>query len=57
MIRRTGGSLARSAVEALVSLGEDRARALAWVDQVMQSEEKPETVEELIAAVYRVKAA
>ena len=51
------GSLARSAVEALVSLGEDRARALAWVDQVMQSEEKPETVEELIAAVYRVKAA
>jgi Holliday junction DNA helicase RuvA len=50
-------SLARSAVEALVTLGEDRARALAWVDQVMQSDERPETIEELIAAVYRLKAA
>ena len=50
-------SLARSAVEALVALGEDRARALAWVDQVMQSEERPGTIEELIAAVYRLKAA
>ena len=52
-----GGSLARSAVEALVALGEDRARALAWIDQVMQSDERPETIEELIAAVYRLKAA
>ena len=52
-----GGSLARGAVEALVTLGEDRARALAWVDQVMQSDERPETIEELIAAVYRLKAA
>ena len=52
-----GGSLARGAVEALVTLGEDRARALAWVDQVMQSNERPETIEELIAAVYRLKAA
>ena len=52
-----GGSLARGAVEALVALGEDRARALAWVDQVMQSDERPETIEELIAAVYRLKAA
>lgn len=50
-------SLARSAVEALVSLGEDRAKALAWVDQLMQSDERPETIEELIAAVYRLKAA
>lgn len=53
----TSGGLARSAVEALVALGEDRARALAWVDQVMQSDERPETIEQLIAAVYRVKAA
>ena len=51
------GSLARGAVEALVTLGEDRARALAWVDQVMQSDERPETIEDLIAAVYRLKAA
>ena len=50
-------SLARGAVEALVTLGEDRARALAWVDQIMQSDERPETIEELIAAVYRLKAA
>jgi Holliday junction DNA helicase RuvA len=50
-------SLSRGAVEALVTLGEDRARALAWVDQVMQSDERPETIEELIAAVYRLKAA
>lgn len=49
-------SLARSAVEALVSLGEDRAKALAWVDQIMQSDERPETIEDLIAAVYRLKA-
>ncbi len=53
----TSGGLARSAVEALVALGEDRARALGWVDQVMQSEERPETIEEIIAAVYRLKAA
>jgi len=51
------GGLARGAIEALVTLGEDRAKALAWVDQVMQSDERPETVEELIAAVYRLKAA
>lgn len=50
-------SLARGAVEALVTLGEDRAKALAWVDQIMQSDERPETIEELIAAVYRLKAA
>lgn len=49
-------SLSRSAVETLVTLGENRAQALAWVDQIMQSDERPETVEELIAAVYRVKA-
>ena len=48
-------SLARGAVEALVTLGEDRARALAWVDQVMQSDERPETIEEIIAMVYRLK--
>ncbi|MEM6259577.1 MAG: Holliday junction branch migration protein RuvA [Planctomycetota bacterium] len=53
----TSGGLARGAVEALVTLGEDRARALAWVDQVMQSDERPETIQELIAAVYRLKAA
>ena len=53
---KTSGGLARSAVEALVSLGEDRAKALGWVDQVMQSDERPETIEELIAAVYRLKA-
>jgi len=52
----SGGSLARSAVEALVTLGEDRVRALGWVDQIMQSDERPETIEQLIAAVYRLKA-
>lgn len=50
------GGLARSAVEALVTLGEDRGKALAWVDQIMQQDERPETIEELIAAVYRLKA-
>lgn len=51
-----GGSLSRSAVEALVALGEDRVKAVAWVDQIMQSDERPETIEALIAAVYRLKA-
>lgn len=51
------GGLARGAVEALVTLGEDRARALAWVDQVMQDEDRPETIEDIVAAVYRLKAA
>ncbi len=50
------GTLSRSAIEALVALGEDRARALAWVDQIMSRDERPETVEALIAAVYRLKA-
>ncbi|MFN3167798.1 MAG: Holliday junction branch migration protein RuvA [Phycisphaeraceae bacterium] len=49
-------SIARSAVEALVALGENRAQALAWVDQVMSSDDRPDTIEDVIAAVYRVKA-
>lgn len=51
------GSLARSAVETLVALGENRVQALAWVDQVMSSDDRPESVEDVIAAVYRLKAA
>lgn len=50
------GALSRGAVEALVALGEDRARALAWVDQILSRDERPDTVQALIAAVYRVKA-
>jgi len=50
------GSIARGAVEALVSLGENRVQALTWVDQIMQDQDRPETIEELIAAVCRVKA-
>ncbi|MGB0768228.1 MAG: helix-hairpin-helix domain-containing protein, partial [Phycisphaeraceae bacterium] len=50
------GGLSRGAVEALVTLGEDRVRAVAWVDQVMQAEDRPDSVEALVAAVYRLKA-
>lgn len=49
-------SLARNAVEALVSLGEDRAKALAWIDQIMQADDRPDTIEALIAAAFRLKA-
>ena len=55
-VKATSGGIARSAIEALVALGENRAQALAWVDQVMQLDDRPESIEQVIAAVYRVKA-
>jgi len=51
-----GGSLSREAVDALVALGEQRAEAMRWVDQVLSSEAAPKTAEQVLAEVYRLKA-
>lgn len=48
--------LAQEAVEAMVQLGEQRADALRWVDQVLQTETPPSTTEAVLAEVYRRKA-
>ncbi len=53
-----GGSrtMAREALEVLLQLGENRAQALAWIDEVLRSEDRPSDVQDLIAKVYRIKA-
>ena len=55
-----GGSAAgivREAIEVLLQLGENRNQAVEWIDQVVRSAEgRPDDVQELIEAVYRIKA-
>ncbi len=50
-------SVARQAMDVLLQLGENRAQALNWIEQVTSGDvEQPDDVQELIAAVYRLKA-
>jgi Holliday junction DNA helicase RuvA len=51
-----GGGLAREALEVLVQLGENRSQALQWVDRVLAGDDRPEQVQDVVAAVYRIKA-
>lgn len=51
-----GGGLARQALEVFTQLGENRAQAVQWIDQVLAQDEAPDNVEDVIAEVYRVKA-
>jgi len=47
----------RQALEVLLQLGENRAQAVDWIDQVMRrTDETPGDVQALIGAVYRLKA-
>lgn len=48
-------SMARQALEILVTLGENRTQAAQWIDQVLHSDDKPKDVQELINQVYLVR--
>ncbi|MEX0655697.1 MAG: Holliday junction branch migration protein RuvA [Phycisphaeraceae bacterium] len=49
-------SVSREALEVLLQLGETRAEAVAWIDQVLARDEPPKDAEGVIAEVYRLKA-
>ncbi len=51
-----GGGIVKETLEVLVQLGEPRAQALAWIEEVLSKGDRPDTVEALIAEVMRVKA-
>jgi Holliday junction DNA helicase RuvA len=48
--------LAREATEVLVQLGENRAQIVTWIDQALRQSDKPQSVQDLIARVYQIKA-
>lgn len=54
-----GGRLAREALEVLIQLGENRTQAVQWIDRVLAVEnekDRPNAVQDVVAAVYRLKA-
>ena len=51
-----GGRLAREALEVLMQLGENRTQAVQWIDRVLSADDRPDDVQDVIAAVYRLKA-
>ncbi|MEM7627073.1 MAG: Holliday junction branch migration protein RuvA [Planctomycetota bacterium] len=51
-----GGRLARETLEVLIQLGENRSQAVQWIDRVLSADEAPTDVQDVIAAVYRLKA-
>lgn len=58
-----GGRLAREALEVLIQLGENRTQAVQWIDRVLavendgdEGEGRPSDVQDVVAAVYRIKA-
>jgi len=51
-----GVGVARAALEVLLQLGESRTDAVAWIDRVLAQDEKLSDVQDVIAAVYRLKA-
>lgn len=52
----TRGGLAREALEVLLQLGEQRLQAVQWIDRVLMDDDPPTKVEDVIAAVYRLRA-
>lgn len=48
--------IGREALAVMVELGENRQQALAWIDQVLSQDDAPDSVEDLVAAVYRLRA-
>ncbi|MBB6430102.1 Holliday junction branch migration protein RuvA [Algisphaera agarilytica] len=51
-----GGSLARETLEVLLQLGENRTQAVQWIDRVLSADDAPTDVQDVVAAVYRLKA-
>ncbi len=51
------GQIARETMEALLSLGENRAQVVQWIDMVLRdTDHPPRDSADLIARVYRIKA-
>lgn len=51
------GQMARQALDVLLQLGESRAQAISWIDQALgDRDHEPRDVQQLITAVYRLKA-
>ncbi len=50
------GRLSREALEVLMQLGENRVQAVQWIDRVLSGDDPPRDVQDIIAAVYRLKA-
>ena len=50
------GTMARDALEVLLSLGESRAQCVAWIDEVLRREDQPADTQDLIGRVYGIKA-
>lgn len=51
------GNLAREGLEVLLQLGENRLQAVTWIDQALRDEkERPQSVQDLVARIYRLKA-
>ncbi|MEM9415196.1 MAG: Holliday junction branch migration protein RuvA [Planctomycetota bacterium] len=48
-------SLQRGALEVLLQLGENRVQAVAWIDEALSQDGPPTEVDQLVAAVYRIK--
>lgn len=48
-------SLQRGAIEVLLQLGEQRAQAMVWIDEALAQDDAPGEVDQLVAAVYRIK--
>lgn len=50
-------TLTRDALDVLIQLGENRAQAMAWIDQVLRDtpDDPPTDTQDLIARVYRLK--
>ena len=51
-----GGSLARETLEVLLQLGENRTQAVQWIDRVLSADDAPSDVQDVVAAVYQLKA-
>ena len=48
--------MAREALEVLLQLGEHRLHAVQWIDQALSADDRPNDVEGIVAAAFRIKA-
>lgn len=55
-VSAVGGSLARETLEVLLQLGEQRAPAMALIDQALSQDDAPADVQAVVAEVYRLRS-
>jgi len=51
----SGGGMVRDAIRVLVDLGESRADATRLIDEVMSMDDRPDSLSDLLSAVYRIR--